>query len=434
MPMPVLFSAIAATSGLAAAALSVGVLRHQKSNSNAKVLGRLLPKEFSPTHRHLDTRGRYLLACDMKSATVFIADKSKDANDPTHLPINQLESVALTEVGEMRVCELRLDISLADERRTVVSVHFLNGPAGRNSSTFEKARAHAGVWETRLNSQSADADSLRKALAADTAPTVTPLPGWQTPSASALAGVCLLALVGNVVTPAETTSAPSLAAASPVASPAQKTTTTPATVAAATPGSEAETIDLQTFLEPFEQRIDDISERSLMQTSRASTTVVLKVLNSMQDIRNELEQAEALVQDDADQRLLDAMTALLASTQQDILPRFRRLYSIALQKDSDLPLNTRTGGYASRDLLLTNESFIDEDARETFLQTVAVDLRRLRFDSVRFRSSNDSGDIETRDLETNSDTVLAAALPMIEAETTPSSQDSIQDLVSESAH
>jgi len=75
--MSVVFTTTAAISGLAAAVLSTKLLHDKRNKARAQALNNLIDKDFKPTHKHLDAKGRYLLAFDMTSASVFVAEIGK---------------------------------------------------------------------------------------------------------------------------------------------------------------------------------------------------------------------------------------------------------------------------------------------------------------------------------------------------------------------
>lgn len=438
--MSVVFTTTAAISGLAAAVLSTKLLHDKRNKARAQALNNLIDKDFKPTHKHLDAKGRYLLAFDMTSASVFVAEIGKDAIEPQRLPIDQLENVHIAEIGDKRITELRLDISLADDRRTLLHVHFLNSTANPSSPELEQARSLASLWHTRLTAHKANAKSLRAAMAADTPQLESTALRWYPVGAAGLASVSVLAIAASLFMPSQapnttpgtasntmsntTDVKASLAAASPAA--AQPATVSPEfdplpsnpASGSTNHSSTTSESELATFIGAFEQRIDDISERSLVQTRRTSTDDVRAVLDRLDDIKKDLRLADVLVDGKHDQRLLDETRFHLASTLQDVLPRYRRLYGTALPQDTDLHLKTLTAGYASRDLVLTNSSFEDDITRDVFVQTIAADLNRLRFDTVSLRAAGNSDYLETRDLGSPDDASLvvnrqiAAAQPV----------------------
>ncbi len=369
-----------------------------------------IPAEFTATHSHTDARGSTLIACDMKSAAVFIVDASSQDRQIVFEPIKQLESVAVVEHGESRVSELRLDIALADERRTLVKVHVLQSPASRKSEQYAQAQALAAKWATRLSGEIEDPTALLAALSADESPAVYEQTGsrWQLPAAGALAGISALSLAAAMMSqPDKQSPDRSMAQAPSVSTSAAANTPAAApTIAAA----NVEKVDLKAELNPLEARIDDVSERSLMQGSRISTEALINAISDVETITTELDDIEARVSSKKDLRRVADIRTYLVSTQQDVLPRYRRLYSSTLEKDGDVSVSASTGGYASRELSLTHEQFLDDDFRAEFLDAIRADIARLRFDTVTFHSGVDNVLIDSMDLDGDSDAMLHSSL------------------------
>ncbi len=415
--MSAILTATAVISGFAATALSAGLLSSKARRSRADALLELLEGDFKPTHQHPDAKGRYLLAFDVKTARVFVAERGKNAMEPQCLPASQLESVNIVEVGEKRITELRIDILFADDRRTLVRIHFLRSAVSLSSPELEQARTLAHLWDTRLKAHQADASSLRVAMAADVVPDDSGAPRWQTASAAGFASVSALAIAVSLLIPATAPDRPAMAASvpatmQPVSALAEIDNNTGSDdVTDSVKKSRPSESDLVSLLAPFAQRIDDISEQSLVHTRRTSTNNVRAVLDALDSIASDLLLAQVMVDSKEDQQRVEKTRLHFVATLQDVLPRYRRLYTTALLQDADLSLQAQAGGYASRDLVLTNRSFKDEITRNAFVETIADDLDRLRFDTVRIRASGNGEYLEVHDLDNPDDSVLAAALP-----------------------
>ena len=407
--MPVLLPAIAAATGVASAVLGYGLWKRKNAESSVTGLQDLLPESFTPTHQHTDKRGKTLLACDMKSATMFIATPGR--KEAVLLPINHIDSVTIAESGELRVDELRLDIVFADDRNSFNQVHFINGPVVRDSKAYVQALAIAKKWVTRLNIGNADAASLREALSADTAPeeVVDSAPRWHMPLAAGLAGVSALSIAATMMVSdpvAPQADVRTAQVSQPILQAAKPSITS-------TAEEDSNSVSLASIIDPLQARIDDISEHSLTQANKMDTEKVFAALDEIDAIASELDRADAIATEKTDRRNLVELKAQLVSTQQDVLPRYRRLYSVVLQKDSDIALTALTSGYASRNIAVTHDSLAEPAAREILFSSLSEDLSRLRFARIDFRVSNDAIAVEDRELEVSSDAILGAAKPLI---------------------
>lgn len=400
--MSVLFLAIALATGAAAAAVGLPILRNRKSDAARKQLLQQLPMEFESTHTYSDAKAEVCLACNLKQGSVAIV--SRDQDEPAVMPIKQLESVELIEEGKKRVSEVRLDIGLADERRTVFKVHFLNSPSSRASLDYQHALELAEKWQARLAPESQDVNTLRAALTADTETVAQPAT-WKLGAAGGLAASSVLAVTAfALVKPA---AEPSLGAAVP--------TPTPILAAAQTtaPTPRPEPIDatalIAGIIDPLEPKIEDLSEQSLSQSRRTAPDKLVKVTDDINAIALEFEIAQEIAADDdkAQAHLDESLTYYLA-IQQDVLPRFRRLYSTTLQRRDELPLDAVTGGYASREITVANPTLSDATIRDELFLELNGMLQKLRFDNIDFRTSLNGDILDQRRIDSVGDGVLIA--------------------------
>lgn len=404
--MPLLLLLISAVTGAAAALFGFTHFRARKQSTSIDKLKSKLPKSLGATHEYADALGQAYIACNLKNGTVFIIDQFQ--SEPAQLPIQQLESVNLVDEGKKRVSELRLDIALADERRSVYQIQFLSKAVSRSSNTYKQALEIANKWQTRLAPQQQDVETLRAALAPDTDAATAEPAAWQLPTAGGLAVACVASLgAAGFIKPAEVpTNTPAVAAAlpqTPVPAAAQTAPT-----AAPSPVVKTSALVAQ-IVEPLQPRIEDLSEQSLSPSRRISPDKILGFLDDINSISLEFEVAREIAADDTEAlELLDQSITDYLTTQQDVLPRFRRLYSSALLRRDELSLEAVTGGYASRDLSIAHVSLQDEAMRREVFNDLSGTLYRLRFDRVDFMTTPGGLILDSVEIDSPGDGALSA--------------------------